>query len=82
MMSAREISGMIFETDVTTPSWLAPLLGIDPAPRMRDFAHAALFPPLVIQSLSCVWLFAAPWTAARQASLSFTISQSLLKLVH
>ena len=27
------------------------------------------------------WLFAAPWTAACQASLSFTISQSLLKLM-
>ena len=23
---------------------------------------------VVVQSLSCVWLFAAPWTAARQAS--------------
>ena len=31
-------------------------------------------------SLSCVWLFPTPWTAAPQASLSFTISQSLLKL--
>ena len=35
----------------------------------------------VIQSLSCVRLFAAPWTAASQVSLSFTISQSLLKLM-
>ena len=35
---------------------------------------------LVVQSLSCVWLFATPWTAAHQASLSFTISCSLLKL--
>ena len=33
------------------------------------------------QSLSCVWLFATPQTAAYQASLSFTISQSLLKLM-
>ena len=32
-------------------------------------------------SLSCVQLFATLWTAARQASLSFTISQSLLKLM-
>ena len=32
-----------------------------------------------VQSLSRVWLFASPWTAARQASLSITISQSLLK---
>ena len=32
-------------------------------------------------SLSGVWLFAAQWTAARQASLSITNSQSLLKLM-
>ena len=35
----------------------------------------------VVQSLSCVRPFATPRTAARQASLSFTISQSLLKLM-
>ena len=35
----------------------------------------------VVQSLSRVWLFATPWTATRQASLSFTISQNLLKLM-
>ena len=38
-------------------------------------------PGVVIQSLSPVRLFATPWTAACQASLSFTISQSLLKIV-
>ena len=32
-------------------------------------------------SLSHVQLFATPWTATHQASLSFTISQSLLKLM-
>ena len=32
-----------------------------------------------VQSPSRVWLFATPWTAARQASLSFTNSRSLLK---
>ena len=37
--------------------------------------------PAVVQSLSHVWLFATPWTAACQTSLSFTISQSLLKLM-
>ena len=36
---------------------------------------------VVVQSLSCVHLFATPWTAACQGSLSFTISQSLLKLM-
>ena len=34
-----------------------------------------------VQSLSHVWLFATLWTTACQASLSFTISQSLLKLM-
>ena len=34
-----------------------------------------------VQPLSCVWLFATPWTAARQASLSITNSQSLRKLM-
>ena len=36
---------------------------------------------VVVQSLSCVWVFATPWTAALQASLSSTISQSLLKVM-
>ena len=35
----------------------------------------------VTQLLSCVQLFAAPWTAVCQASLSITNSQSLLKLM-
>ena len=35
---------------------------------------------VVVQFLSHVQLFATPWTAACQASLSFTISLSLLKL--
>ena len=33
------------------------------------------------QSLSCVLLFATPWTAAHQASLPITNSGSLLKLM-
>ena len=34
-----------------------------------------------VQLLSRVWLFVTPWTVATQASLSFTISQSSLKLM-
>ena len=34
-----------------------------------------------VQSLSHVWLFVTPWTAACQVSLSITNSQSLLKLM-
>ena len=36
---------------------------------------------IVVQSLSRVWLFVIPWTAACQASLSFTISLNLLKFM-
>ena len=35
----------------------------------------------VVQSLRDVRLFSTPWTEARQASLSFTISQSLLRFM-
>ena len=35
----------------------------------------------VVPSLSHVWFFVTPWTAAGQASLSFTVSQSLLKFM-
>ena len=34
-----------------------------------------------VQSLSCIWLFVTPWTAACQASRSFALSQSLSKLM-
>ena len=34
-----------------------------------------------VQLVSCVWLFVTPWTAACQASLSITNSQSLVKLM-
>ena len=36
---------------------------------------------IVAQSLSCIQLFAAPWTAAHQVSWSFTVSWSWLKLM-
>ena len=36
---------------------------------------------LVVQSLSHVWLFVTPWAATCQASLSFTTSRSLFKLM-
>ena len=39
------------------------------------------FTIVAVQSLSCVWFFATPWTTARQASLSFIVSQSLLRLM-
>ena len=39
------------------------------------------FKEVAVQSLSHVQLFVTLWTAARQASLSFTIPQSLLKFI-
>ena len=36
---------------------------------------------VVVQTLNLIWLSVTPWTAAHQAPLSFTISQSLLKFM-
>ena len=46
-----------------------------------DTIHSSL--PLFssVESVSCAWLFATPWTVACQASLSITNSQSLLELM-
>ena len=48
-----------------------------------DYWHGVLAKASVssVQSLSRIRLFVTPWTAARQASLSITNSQSLLKLM-
>ena len=45
------------------------------------FLNQSVSSQAVVRSLSRVWLFVTPWTAAHQASLSFTVSQSLLKLM-
>ena len=47
----------------------------------RDVSRGLGQRAVVVQSLSCVRLFVTPWNAAHQASLSFTISWSLLKLM-
>ena len=50
---------------------------IPPLPRdIRGFSEILLFQFSSVQSLSCVWLFAIPWIAACQASLSITNSRS------
>ena len=43
--------------------------------------HYHLILSVIVQSPSLVPLFANPWTAAHQAPLSFTVSQSLLKVM-
>ena len=61
--------------DFALRSWEIPLFSL----------NYALFSGSVglssVQSLSHVWLFVTPWTAACQASLSSTISWSLLKFM-
>ena len=49
--------------------------------KARTISLSYLYFWAVVQSLSHVWLFATPWTATCQASLSFTISLGLLKLM-
>ena len=46
-------------------------------------AHVSVcvFLVVVVQLLNCVQLFVIPWTAARQAPMSSTVSQSLLKFM-
>ena len=48
---------------------------------VRISLHAPNAGVVAVQSLSHVRLFATPWTAARQASLSFTISRNFLKFM-
>ena len=48
---------------------------------LNRYKLLALYLAFVVQSRSHVLLFVTPWTATCQASLSFTISQSLLKLM-
>ena len=48
-------------------------------PQVNEDSYKQRF--VVVQSLSHVWLFETPWAAAWQASLPFTVSQSLLKLM-
>ena len=62
-------------------SWLSPFkYGVW---RPNTWSDGSFYFPYLssVQSLSRVWLFATPWTAARQASLSITNSQSLPKLM-
>ena len=50
-------------------------------PSFPHQVHMDTTPSQSVQSLSCVQLFATPWTAAHQACLSITNSWSLLKLM-
>ena len=53
---------------------------IDTHKHTRTHAHADAL-AIIVQLLSRIRLFVTPWTAARQAPLSFTISWDLLRLM-
>ena len=80
-----EMSGMLLRQylleEVIKTTWLL----VDPQARPRQletlYPYSVHNSHIVVQSLSRVWLFVTPWTSARQAFLSFTISQSLIRLL-
>ena len=51
------------------------------SPNISSFKNTHLYQFSSVQSLSHVWLFVTPWTAARQACLSITNFQSLPRLM-
>ena len=65
-----------------TTIWKHQFLGTQPlyGPTLT-FIHDYCKNHVAVQLLSHVWLFVTPWTGACQEPLSFTISQSLLKLM-
>ena len=68
------------ENPINREAWLATVCCIVRVGYDRAAEHARM-QFISVQSLSCVRLFATPWTAARQASLSITNSRSLRKLM-
>ena len=67
---------------LSVPEWLpSHNLGSTPPISQYQFTQGKLDHLKVVQSLSCVWLFATLWTVACQAPLSFSISWSLLKFM-
>ena len=74
-MSLSELREMVMDRE----AWRAAIHGGHKESDMTEVTIMHFV--VVVQLLSHVQLLATPWTAARQASLSITISQSLLKLV-
>ena len=88
------IQARILEWVATPSSGNLPKPGIEPMSLMSPTVAVLFFTTITtweapvieipissVQSLSCVLLFATPWTAARQASMSITNSWTLLKLM-
>ena len=56
-------------------------ISVDNLKKKKKTKKLQLIRTLFVQSLRSVQLFSTPWTTARQASLSFAVSWSLLKLM-
>ena len=83
LTEAEHIKKNIQKNYTKRSKWLRYQRWCDHTPRAR---HPGMWGQVClqfssVQSLSRVWLVATPWIAARQASLSITTSQSLLKLM-
>ena len=68
------VFGYILKNNVTRPLWIK-------CPYPSCVGNYILCFFVVVQSVSHVWPFVTPWTTARQASLSFTVFWSLLKVM-
>ena len=74
--------------NLESQNFLAPRIGFIPIPKKGNAKECSNYHPIAlisvqfssVQSLIRVWLFATPWIAARQASLSITNSPSSLRL--
>ena len=78
---------VLFAADyITMLFWGKAILSATPLHEEQLAAQILFYTPClwivaVVQLKSCVQLFTTPWTAGCQASLSFTVSQSLLELM-
>ena len=75
----REVSRVVYSKD-NSPNNKGTSSGLYLGPHIQ-WNLSLLTGGGVVWSLSSVWLFATPWTVARQAPLSSSISQSLLKFM-